>query len=101
MKKILFIFIFLFSTSEAIASLKLSIINKLKNVENISFDFEQNINGKIENGNCVIKYPKKINCKYQQSNKKILVSNGKSLVIKTLNSYYIYPLKKNSVKFNS
>ena len=94
MKKILFIFIFLFSTSEAIASLKLSIINKLKNVENISFDFEQNINGKIENGNCVIKYPKKINCKYQQSNKKILVSNGKSLVIKTLNSYYIYPLKK-------
>ena len=94
MKKILFIFIFLLSTSEAIASLKLSIINKLKNVENISFDFEQNINGKIENGNCVIKYPKKINCKYQQSNKKILVSNGKSLVIKTLSSYYIYPLKK-------
>ena len=94
MKKIFFIFIFLLSTFEAVASIKLNIINKLKNLENVSFDFEQNINGKIENGNCVIKYPKKINCKYQQSNKKILVSNGKSLVIKTLSSYYIYSLKK-------
>ena len=27
-------------------------------------------------------------------NKKVLVSDGKSLVIKTLSSYYIYPLKK-------
>ena len=71
-----------------------NIINKLKDVENISFDFEQNINGKIENGNCTIKYPKKIFCKYNLSNQKILVSNGKSLVIKTLSSYYHYSLKK-------
>ena len=94
MRKILFILIFLVSSFEALASVKLNIINKLKDVENISFDFEQNINGKIENGSCVIKYPKKINCKYDQSNKKVLVSNGKSLVIKTLSSYYLYPLKK-------
>ena len=94
MKKILFILIFVVSSFEAIASVKLNIINKLKDVENISFDFEQNINGKIENGSCVIRYPKKINCKYNQSNRKVLVSNGKSLVIKTLSSYYIYPLKK-------
>ena len=94
MKKILFILILMVSSFETLASVKLNIINKLKEVENISFDFEQNINGKIENGNCVIKYPKKINCKYNQNNKKVLVSNGKSLVIKTLSSYYIYPLKK-------
>ena len=94
MKKILFILIFVVSSFEALTSEKLNIINKLKDVENISFDFEQNINGKIENGSCVIRYPKKINCKYNQSNRKVLVSNGKSLVIKTLSSYYIYPLKK-------
>tara|TARA_B100000989_G_scaffold137702_1_gene102340 strand:+ start:241 stop:789 length:549 start_codon:yes stop_codon:yes gene_type:complete len=94
MKKILFILIFVVSSFEAIASVKLNIINKLKDVKNISFDFEQNINGKLENGSCIIKYPKKINCKYDQSNKKVLVSNGNSLVIKTSNSYYIYPLKK-------
>ena len=31
-------------------------------------------------------------CAYDQNNK-ILVSNGKSLVIKTISSYYRYPLK--------
>ena len=94
MRKILFILIFVVSSFEALASVKLNIIDKLKDVENISFNFEQNINGKIENGSCVIKYPKKINCKYDQGNRKVLVSNGKSLVVKTLSSYYIYPLKK-------
>ena len=32
-------------------------------------------------------------------NKKILVSNGKSLVIKTLQSYYIYPIEKTPLNF--
>ena len=49
---------------------------------------------KLENGNCTIEYPKKIFCKYNLKNKKVLVSNGRSLVIKTNNSYYIYPLEK-------
>ena len=62
-------------------------------VQNISFKFEQNINGKIENGNCTIEYPKKIYCEYDLSNGKILVSNGRSLVIKSKTSYYLYPLK--------
>ena len=44
-------------------------------------------------GSCTIEYPKKIYCKYLKNNK-ILVSNGKSLVIKTLSSFYRYPLKK-------
>ena len=94
MKKIFLIIFFISSISNVSASIKDNIINKLKDIENISFDFEQNINGKIENGNCTIKYPKKIFCKYDLSNKKILVSNGKSLVIKTLSSYYHYSLKK-------
>ena len=69
------------------------IIENLNNTSNFSFQFEQNINGKIESGNCTIKYPKKIYCAYNKNNK-ILVSNGKSLVIKTISSYYRYPLKK-------
>ena len=94
MKKIFFILFFILLANNASASIKDNIVNKLKNIENISFDFEQNINGKIENGNCTIKYPKKIFCKYNSSNQKILVSNGKSLVIKTLSSYYHYSLNK-------
>ena len=94
MKKIFLIIFFIISVNNVSASIKDNIINKLKNIENISFNFEQNINGKIENGNCIIEYPKKIFCKYDLSNQKILVSNGKSLVIKTLSSYYHYSLKK-------
>ena len=64
---------------------------------NFHFQFEQNINGKIENGNCTIEYPKKIFCKYSDSRNKIIVSNGKSLVVKTISSYYRYPIQKTSL----
>ena len=84
---------FLFFFSNIHADNKEKIIAKLQSTNNLVFDFEQNINGKIENGNCIIEYPKKIYCKYLKNNK-ILVSNGKSLVIKTITSFYRYPLKK-------
>ena len=76
------------------AEVRDKIIENLKNTKNLDFNFEQNINGKIENGNCTIEYPKKIFCEYARSNNKILVSNGKSLVVKSRSSYYRYPLEK-------
>ena len=87
------ILIFFTLVSIAQASDKDKIIENLQKTENLNFEFEQNINGKVENGNCTIQYPKKIYCKYQKNNK-ILVSNGKSLVIKTRTSFYRYPLNK-------
>ena len=99
MKKYYFFFFIIFFPTESSASIKNDIIKNLNNIDSMSFDFEQNINNKIETGNCSIKYPKKIYCKYNQSNKKILVSNGKSLVIKTITSYYLYPLKKTPLEF--
>ena len=92
--QIFFLFIL---TSISHAEIKDSIIQNLKNTENLDFKFEQNINGKIENGNCTIEYQKKIFCEYARSNNKILVSNGKSLVIKTRTSYYRYPLEKTAL----
>ena len=94
MKKYLFILSFILLTNEVSASIKKNIIHNLNSIDNIFFKFEQNINGKTENGECIIQYPKKIFCKYNLKNKKILVSNGKSLVIKSLSSYYLYPLDK-------
>jgi outer membrane lipoprotein-sorting protein len=91
--KFFFISIFLILLSNTHANNKDKIIENLQNTENFNFNFEQNINGKIENGNCTIQYPKKIYCKYLNKDK-ILVSNGKSLVIKTKSSFYRYPLKK-------
>ena len=93
MKKIFLIFFFISNISNAFATIKNDIIENLSSINNISFKFEQNINGKIENGNCIIKYPKKIFCTYNSKNNKVLVSNGRSLVIKTQNSYYIYSIK--------
>ena len=93
------IIFFLFFFSHSNADIKENIIQNLKKTNNLDFKFEQNINGKIENGNCTIEYPKKIFCKYAKSNNKILVSNGKSLVIKTRVSYYRYPLDKTPLNF--
>ena len=93
LKYTVFLFFFILITNSD-ASNKEKIIQNLKNTKNLDFNFEQNINGKIENGNCTIEYPKKIFCKYAKSNNKILVSNGKSLVIKTITSYYRYPIDK-------
>ena len=96
MKKII-IFFFIFNINQhAFASLKEDIILNLEKIENFSFDFEQTINKKKEKGNCIVHYPKKIFCNYDNINKKIMVSNGKSLVIKNKlnNQYYVYPLNK-------
>ena len=97
MLRYLLIFFLSISTSISNAENKDKIVQNLKNTKNLNFRFEQNINGKIENGNCTIEYPKKIFCEYARSNNKILVSNGKSLVIKTKTSYYRYPLKKTAL----
>ena len=97
LKKIFLIFFFLLNTVEySHASVKDKIINNLLKTENLTFEFKQTINEKTEEGNCIIEYPKKLFCSYNNINKKIMVSNGKSLAIKNQasNQYYLYPLKR-------
>ena len=96
MKKYFSLIIFLFQIFPANASIKIDVINKLKQTKNINFNFIQKINEKTEKGNCTILYPKKIFCEYFDKKGKTLVSNGKSLVIKikNTNGYYFYPLEK-------
>ncbi|MDC3188037.1 outer membrane lipoprotein carrier protein LolA [Candidatus Pelagibacter sp.] len=98
MLKYTVIIILLFLITKSTASNKDNIIQNLRKTKNLDFKFEQNINGKIENGNCTIEYPKKIFCEYARSSK-VLVSNGKSLVIKTLVGYSRYSLDKTPLKF--
>ena len=96
MRNILIIYFLLHLISPVHAALKDQIISNLKKTENLTFNFKQTIGEKTEEGNCTIKYPKKIFCSYNNLNKKIIVSDGKSLVIKNQvnNQYYIYPLKR-------
>ena len=98
MLRVLFLVCLISLSSKVNANNKDQIINKLKNTSNLNFDFEQNINGKIEFGNCTIQYPQKMFCSYDKKNK-VIVSNGKSLVVKTTSSYYRYPLDKTPLNF--
>jgi outer membrane lipoprotein-sorting protein len=101
LKYIIFFFIITFINSSAIASNKDKIIQKLNSIQNFNFNFKQVIDDHSENGNCTVQYPKKIFCEYQNVNKKIIVSDGKTLVIKNRNSgtYYRYPLKKTPLEY--
>ena len=99
-KTLIVVICLIFLTSFAKADSKKNIIQNLNDIQNLNFNFEQNINGKIETGNCTIEYPKKMNCKYNLSNKKKIISNGKSVVITTKSkSYYNYPIKKTPLNF--
>ena len=96
MRKFLIIFFFLIY-SDAHSSTNQKVINHLKNINSLEFKFTQKIsNNKIEKGECIILYPKKILCKYYDIYNKILVSNGKSLIINSdkIKNYYRYPLNK-------
>ena len=94
MKYLIFILIFFYPLN-IFASSKELIKNKLEETDNISFKFIQKIGKKTEQGECIISYPKKIFCKYDDIYNKVLVSNGKSLVInsKKITNYLRYNLK--------
>tara|TARA_B100001175_G_C19502746_1_gene639095 strand:- start:766 stop:1320 length:555 start_codon:yes stop_codon:yes gene_type:complete len=100
MKIFILIFFFLLQNSVS-ASIKSKIVSNLKLTENLKFNFVQKIGEKIEEGVCIIAYPKKIFCKYNDRYNKILVSNGKSLVINSDRSdqYYRYRLDKTPLNF--
>ena len=96
-KKILILLIiFILNTTNLFASTKEKIILNFQKIQNISFKFKQTIGKKTEEGNCIIQYPKKIYCIYNNYKKKIIISNGKTLVIKNQNNnqYYRYSLKR-------
>ena len=101
MVKVIIILLFLSFYLPANSSSKDKIILQMKLTNNLSFNFIQTINDESEDGKCIIEYPKKIFCEYSNPSKKKLVSNGKSLVIKTSNkgSYYRYPLSKTPLEY--
>ena len=97
MKKYLIFMSIFFFTLNADGSSNEKIINYFEKINSLEFKFTQRIdNNNIEKGECIILYPKKILCKYYDLYNKILVSNGKSLIINSdkIKNYYRYPLDK-------
>ena len=84
MLKYLLLIIIFFLNHPVHSSIKDQIIAYLNETNNLSFNFKQNINDKIENGYCVIKYPKKIFCEYDNNEQKIIISNFGIILLKSL-----------------
>jgi len=101
MLKLLIIFLIFNFYIPVLSSEKEKIITQMRHTNNLSFNFIQIIGDKNESGKCIIKYPKKIYCQYIGAKKKIMVSNGKSLIIKNTNGkgYYFYPLKRTPLEY--
>ena len=93
--KYIIIILFFFYPLNIYASSKQLIKSKLEEIDNFSFKFIQKIGKKTEKGECIISYPKKILCKYDDIHNKILVSNGRSLVINSnkIKNYLNYKLE--------
>ena len=93
--KYIYLLLILIFPLNSIAAPIVEIKNKLNNTKNIHFKFIQKISNKIEKGECRISYPKKIYCKYDDVFEKVLVSNGRSLIInsKKIKDYLRYDIK--------
>ena len=98
MKTILLILFIFFILMQKNAYTEPKIINKISEIENFAFDFEQLINNKKETGNCIISFNNKMICKYDES-EKIIVSNGKTLLIKSKNSNFANTYKTENTYF--
>ena len=70
------------------------IIDRLINLKNITFNFEQVTNKKKEVGTCILVFNNKLICDYDDSMWKRIIINEKTLVVqqKRYNKIYFYPI---------
>ena len=94
-------FLYQLSISICLADLQKDIINKLTSIQTLTFDFKQKISDREEIGNCFIKYPLLMKCKYKNLKEKTIISNGKTVAIvkKKYKKIYLYPLKSTPLFF--
>ena len=78
------------------ASEKKLIIDRLLEIKNFSFDFEQTTKEKTETGYCLLEFDKKLKCNYNDKLQKEVIINNKTLVVlqKRYNKIYYYPVSK-------
>ena len=96
MKKFLYIVLtmLIFLSVDTKGSEKEKIIENLKKINSIKFNFTQNTNDIIESGNCLIVYPKKMRCLYEEEGKEIIVNDDYLFLInRRENKNYNYNIK--------
>ena len=93
---LILIFFLIFLQKQAFSEPK--IIKRISETKNFAFDFKQLINDKKETGNCIISFNNKMLCKYDETGK-LIVSNGKTLLIKNKNSNFANTYKTENTYF--
>ena len=78
------------------ANEKSNILAQLEDLNSLEFTFNQVINDKIEDGNCLLEFPGKLKCNYFDDKQKELIINKKRLAItqRRYNKTYYYPISK-------
>ena len=96
LKFFLFFFIFFNYSLNLHADQKQLIINRLLEIDNIIFSFNQTTAKKTETGTCFLVFDNKLKCSYLDKNQKEIIINNKKLVIiqKRYNKIYSYPVSK-------
>ena len=96
-RAIIFFSLYLIFTN-SIASEKSKIVNKLNSIDNIQFNFTQKTNEKMEKGKCILVFPTKLKCNYEDKNEKELIVNKKMMAItqKRYGKTLFYPLSKST-----
>ena len=96
-RAIIFFSLYLIFTN-SIAAEKSKIIKKLNSIDNIKFNFTQKTNEKVEKGKCILVFPSKLKCNYEDKNEKELIVNKKMMAItqKRYEKTFFYPLSKST-----
>ena len=96
-RAIIFFSLYLIFTN-SIAAEKSKIIKKLNSIDNINFNFTQKTNEKVEKGKCILVFPSKLKCNYEDKNEKELIVNKKMMAItqKRYEKTFFYPLSKST-----
>ena len=86
--------VLLFLCNQSNASEKIKIIENLRNINSLQFNFTQLSNDGEENGSCILIYPKKMRCIYDEQKKEIIVNDDYLYLInKEENKNYNYSIK--------
>ena len=75
------------------------IIQKLEETKNLKFDFIQTLDKSIETGTCILEFPNKFLCNYNELKKKILVDNNIVYFIDELNNISSQNISKTPLLF--
>ena len=86
--------VLLFLCNQSNASEKIKIIENLRKINSLQFNFTQLSSDGQENGSCILIYPKKMRCIYDDQKKEIIVNDDYLYLInKEENKNYNYSIK--------